>query len=180
MFPVGSYVVYQRQGVCRVEEIGSRFFPRSGQPRQLYYTLSPVFQTGSETIYVPVDGPAYLRPIMTGEEAAACLDALDRLEPDLFSTSKVHLLAAHYQELASGSLEDLLMLLKECTVKQAQAEDRKRHLGQVDERYLRLAERLVYGELAVVLHTSPQEVREQVHSRLAGRQAVPAAALAGA
>ena len=50
MYPVGSLLVYGRNGVCRVREIAPR--PGNGAaPERLYYTLKPLYTT--ETIIIP-------------------------------------------------------------------------------------------------------------------------------
>ena len=166
MFPVGAYVVYQRRGVCQVEEISSRTFPHGDPAQHLYYTLRPLFAPGDETIYLPVESAGCLREVISAEEASACLEKLRQLQPDLFRSPRTHQLAAHYQELAGGSLDQQLALLKECSLKQAEARARHRRLGQVDERFLHLAQDLVYSELAVALCRTPGELQQQVEAEL--------------
>ena len=52
MYPVGSLLVYGRNGVCRVREIATKARQWRG-PERLYYTLKPLYTT--ETIIIPVD-----------------------------------------------------------------------------------------------------------------------------
>ena len=60
----------------------------------------------------------------------------------------------------------MLYLLKECYLKQEQAREHKKKLGLVDQRYLRLAERLVYGEFSVALGVPVEQVKEDVMKRI--------------
>lgn len=50
--------------------------------------------------------------------------------------------------------------------KRRQLSDQNRRLGMVDERFLKQAEQLLYGELAVALRLSPEEVQADVDRRL--------------
>ena len=51
--------------------------------------------------------------------------------------------------------------------KQKQAEAQKRRLGQVDERYRKQAERLLYGELSAALGIPFEEVQPYIARRVA-------------
>ena len=42
MFRIGSYVMYGKRGVCKVEDIGEFFKESMGDSRE-YYKLSPIF-----------------------------------------------------------------------------------------------------------------------------------------
>ena len=70
MYHCGDYIIYGTNGVCKILEIGSPGFPQADKNKQ-YYTLSPIY--GLETIYVPLDTNAYMRPVMSKEEAEALI-----------------------------------------------------------------------------------------------------------
>ena len=55
-------------------------------------------------------------------------------------------------------------------LKQRQAEAQKRRLGMVDERYMKQAERLLYGELSAALDIPYEEVQPYI-ARRAGKDA---------
>ena len=73
MFSVGDKIIYGENGVCTVESIGP--LTMAGAPKEkLYYYLSPLI--GSGTYFAPVDSGAYMRPVMSRDEAEALIDAM--------------------------------------------------------------------------------------------------------
>lgn len=159
-YAVGALVLYGRTGVCRVEGVGTPHFQKSDG--RIYYTLRSVFSTCGELIYVPVD-TASMRPLIGCEEAAGCLALISQLKPEGFHSRKPAELTAHYQEmLTSCRPKDCLLLIKEIYWKQKSA----KKLGQVDARYLKVAERLVCEELAAVLNTEPESIRKRLYSAI--------------
>lgn len=70
MYQKGSCLFYAQAGVCRVVDVGP--LDRIPDARKgLYYTLEVVGEPGR--VFVPVDTAAYLRPVLTCEEARALL-----------------------------------------------------------------------------------------------------------
>lgn len=147
--------------MCRVEGIGTPHFQKDDG--HTYYTLRSVFSTSGELIYVPVDTAASMRPLIGREEAADYLDLVSWLKPKSFDSRKPAELVAHYQEmLTSCQPRDCLLLIKEVYWKQKSL----KKLGQVDARYLKIAERLVCEELAAVLDTKPESIRKRLYSAI--------------
>lgn len=167
MYPVGTSILYGRTGVCRVERIGTPHFQKDDG--QTYYTLRSVFSTSGELIYVPVDTAASMRPLIDREAAADYLGLIPQLKPKSFSSRKPVELIAHYQEmLASCRPKDCLLLIKEVYWKQKSL----KKLGQVDARYLKIAERLVCEELAAVLDTKPESIRKRLYAMIEQEAAI--------
>lgn len=76
-------------------------------------------------------------------------------------------LAAHYQEvLVPDDPESLLLLIKEIYFKEKGLTAHRKKLGQVDSRYLKVAERLVCEEFAVALQTSPESIKKRLYARM--------------
>lgn len=74
-------------------------------------------------------------------------------------------LTAHYRDLlASRKVEDCLLLIKEIYAKQREMARQKKRPGQVDAQYLKLAEKLICEEFAVVLNTTPDLIRERLYA----------------
>lgn len=161
MYEVGTPVLYGRTGVCRVEGIGTPPFQKNDG--HSYYMLRSVFSTSGELIYIPVDTSVSIRPLIDSGEAADCLDLIPRLKPKAFHSKRPAELTAHYQELlASCDLKSCLLLIKEVYFKQKE----QKKLGQVDSRYLKIAERLACEELAAVLGTGPESIRRQLYAAM--------------
>lgn len=161
MFENGSYVVYGKRGVCRVEEVG-KYFLESMRDSRDYYKLTPVFTKG-DTVYIPVENNMYMRKVMTAAEAKACMECIPDVKPDLYRCRQQTQLAAHYQEMMNTyDLRILFSLIKGAYIKKEEAESKNRKMGQVDQRFLRYAEELTYGELAIALETTPEQIKTQV------------------
>ena len=76
-------------------------------------------------------------------------------------------LAQHYQTaVRSHNCQDLIELMMSIYAKQKQAESQKRRLGMVDERYMKQAERLLYGEFAIALELPVEEVQPYIAQRV--------------
>lgn len=165
MYSVGTSVLYGRTGVCRVEGIGTPPFQKSDG--HTYYMLRSVFSTSGELIYIPVDTAVSMRPLINSGEASGYLDLIPQLKPQAFSARRPADLAAHYQELlASCDWKSSLLLIKEVYCKQKEL----KKLGQVDSRYLKIAERLVCEELAAVLGTGPDSIKRRVYAAMEREQ----------
>lgn len=106
-------------------------------------------------------------------QAAQYLELCSQLESCPFSSRKTMDLAAHYRGmLASCKLEDCLLLIKEIYTKQRELASHGKKLGQVDQQYLKLAERLVCEEFSAVLHTTPELVKKQMYAAMRRKTAV--------
>lgn len=160
-YPVGTPVLYGRTGVCRVEGVGTPPFRKNDG--QLYYTLGALFSSSGELIYIPVDASVSMRPLIGGGEAVGYLEQLPQLKPKIPGPRKPADLTAHYQELlASRDLTDCLLLLKEIFLKQKEY----KKLGQIDQRYQKVAERMVCEEFAVALGTAPDAIRKRLYAAM--------------
>ena len=163
MYAIGTSVLYARTGVCRIESIGSAPFQKHDDQR--YYKLRAVFSNSGEYIYIPVDTAVSMRPLIDSGEAADFLKQLPQLKPQHLTFRKPAELAAHYQEmLACGDPESFLLLIKEIYLKGKDLTAQHRKLGQVDARYLKIAERLVCEEFAVALRTEPESIKDRLQS----------------
>lgn len=162
MYEVGTLVLYDKRGVYRVEGVGSP--PVRGTTGD-YYKLLAVFSNSNEIIYIPVDGTAPMRPLISGGEAAHYLELFSRLAPPALRSDKTMEMTAHYQSmLASHKVEDCLLLIKEIHVKQREMVRQKKRLRQTDTQYLKLAEKIICEEFAVVLDTTPDLIRERLYT----------------
>lgn len=82
MFSIGSYVMYGKRGVCKVEDIG-KFFEESMHDSREYYKLSPIFIKGDQ-VYIPVENHVFMREIINSETARKYLDDVAGIEADTF------------------------------------------------------------------------------------------------
>lgn len=165
MFQPGELVVYGATGVCRVEGI-TQAGP-GGQGRS-YYVLTPLQQDG--VIYAPVDSEKVsIRPVISRSEAEALIDWIPSVQAGSCQASTAQALAQRYQSaVRSGSRRELVGMMKFIYAKRVRAEAQRRRLGMVDERYMKQAERLLYGELSAALDIPFEEVEAYIASRVEG------------
>lgn len=163
MYPVGSYILYGKHGVCHVDEVGFPPNHEKGGASRLYYKLSPVFADGNETIFVPVDSSVHIREAVNSDAANQYMQSIPTLEPEVFYSSQPAKLNEHYQKLTDSYDPGVyLTLIKEVYIKRQRANQLHKKLSNIDQRYLAFAEKIVCSEFAIALHTSPETIREQI------------------
>lgn len=169
MFQPGDLIVYGTTGVCRVEAITR---PNAAGPdrNKQYYQLKPLYQDG--VIYTPVDNTKVsVRPVISREEAEALLDLIPTLQAEVYHAPSLQALAQHYQSVMKQlDFRELIELMMSIYAKQQEAVSHKRHLGMLDERYMKQAERLLHGELAVALEIPFEEVPAFIARRVTAAQ----------
>lgn len=165
MFSIGSYVMYGKRGVCKVEDIG-KFFEESMQDGREYYKLTPMFVKGDH-VYIPVENHVFMREVINSETAKKYLDDVAGIKADTFSCRQQTRLADHYKEMMDTyNMDVLLSLIKGIYIKQYQALKKNKKLCQIDQRYLKSAEDIAYGEFAVALSSTPEKIREFVRNEV--------------
>lgn len=170
MFRPGELLVYGSTGVCRVLSIDQRqeFVDGVKQCRS-YYQLKPLHQGG--IIYTPVDnGKVSMRYVISRREAEDLIDAIPTMKPMELRAATTQALTQYYQtSLRKHSCRSLLELTMAIYEKRCRAEAQNRRLGMVDERYMKQAEQLLFGELAAALDIPYEEVRPYIAARLKTR-----------
>ena len=168
MFQAGDLLVYGTTGVCRVLSIDRRQ-ERVGSTRQerLYYQLKPIYQ--GCLIYTPVDNDKVsMRPIISRQEAEDLISEIPTLHPAACRASTTQALTQQYQaSLRQHNCRSLVELAMSIHAKRRQAESQNRRLGMVDERYLKQAEQLLFGELAAALEIPYEAVQPYIADRIA-------------
>jgi len=165
MYKVGDLVVYGNTGVCRVTEIAERS-PKEAGEEQLFYVLKPLYQNC--TIFTPVNNPKVLmRPIITRNEAERLIDMIPAIHAEIYHCRITNKLAEHYNELLKTSdCLDLLKLCKSLYTKKRILEKENRKFGTVDERFMKRAEELLFGELAAALDIDKEQVPAYIAERM--------------
>lgn len=162
MFSKGEKIIYGTTGVCLIEDICEKELIRNR--KALYYILKPLFQQNN-IIYAPVEnGKVAMRSVMTAEEA----DALILKIPEIKKNSVAYSLSQddYRNELSSHQCIDLVKLTTLIYEKKKTAQANKKKLGFVDEKYMRLAESLLFGELAIALDIPYDDVHKYIEQRI--------------
>ena len=162
MFSVGDKIVYGETGVCTVEQIG----PLGGsgsQKDKVYYHLRPLI--GSGTYFTPVDSSAYMRPVMSREEAEALIDSMPGIEPAICQDNRFNHVDAFYRELfKQHSCEALVSIVKGLRCRMAERKTKSTRA----EATMKRAKEILHGELSIALGMDYKEVEPYIHSRIGG------------
>ena len=164
MFEVGQKIIYGGTGVCVVEKIAPLDFGESGKT-ELYYVLRPLYQDG--VIYAPVQATVYMRPILTAQEVNGLNDRIPAIEAKAFYDRSLTTLAAHYEEiLKSHDCHEMLTLTMSLYEKKQQAQRDKKKFGQIDTRFMKRTEELLFGEMAAALDIPVERVPDYIEDRV--------------
>ena len=159
MFSVGEKIIYGENGVCTVSEIGA--LPMDGPGGKVYYHLKPL--VGSGTYFTPIDSAAYMRPVMSREEAEALIDAIPDIEPAICTDSRFNHVDEFYKKLfKEHSCEALVSIVKGLRCRMA---ERKTKSSRA-EATMKRAKEILHGELSVALGMDYKEVEPYILSRI--------------
>lgn len=159
MFCVGDKIVYGENGVCTVEKIAPMDIAGASRDR-LYYYLSPL--VGSGTYFAPVDSAAFMRPVISREEAEALIDIMPSIEPAICNDNRFNHVDAFYRELfKQHTNEALVSIVKGLKARMA---EKKTKSGRA-EATLKRAKDILHGELSVALEMEFDKVEEYIFSR---------------
>lgn len=165
MYKVGDLIIYESTGVCRITDITTR--TPAGKNKEIpYYVLSPLYQDC--TIFAPVNNKKiFMRPIITKSEAERLIDTIPNIHAEAYHNRTLSQLTGHYKaSLETHDCSDLLELCMSIHAKKQFAEKQNRKLGAVDEKFIKLAEDLLYGELAAALDIEKEQVPEYIAGRI--------------
>lgn len=163
MYQIGQQVVYGIHGVCSIVDLEERTVDRK---KISYFVLEPLEQPGTR-YYIPSQNQAALskiRPLMDRQSLQAMLTVENMGDAWISDENKRK---QYYREIINGvdSPALLRMVYALQRHKQAQAEaGRKLHL--CDENFLRDAQRVLSGELSIVLQIPTNEVPAYIQSQL--------------
>lgn len=162
MFHKGEQIIYGSTGVCRVEEIGT---PPGISGTEQYYTLAPVFGTG--TIYIPVDSSVFMRPVLTHKQVDELIERFPTISEESCGGRDMRTLSEFYRSLMqTHQCEDLVHVMKALYTKSRALARQGKRLGSMEEQYKKRAEELLYGKFSVALGIPYQEVEPYITRRL--------------
>lgn len=158
MFEVNDTVVYGKNGVCKVVDIG---VPSIAVGNQKYYTLQPVYKKDT-VIYAPLDNQkVVMREVMTKKEAkefVAEIPSLDSVDAESERTRELF-----YKEmLKSCDCKKLVAMIKTLRERSLEREQKGKKATAIDERYHKMAEDQLFGELGYALEIEPEDVRQYI------------------
>ena len=163
MFQKGEYIVYGHHGICQVEDI-THLNMSGADEKKLYYVLVPVTAKGSR-IYYPADRDnRNARYLMTEEEALSLLREFPSIKTMEIRIDKLRE-DTYKRALYSGDQKTWASLLKTLYERRQDRLVHGKRMASVDERYQKLTEEALYGELAFVLGKTKEELKEALLSQ---------------
>ena len=160
MFSVGDKIIYGENGVCTVEKIAPLDMSGASADK-LYYHLSPLVGTG--TYFTPVDSNAFMRPVISREEAEALIASIDSIEPAICTDTRFNHVDAFYKELfKKHSCEALVSIIKGL---RERMNERKTKSSRA-ETTMKRAKEILHGELAVALEMEIADVEGYIIQRI--------------
>lgn len=160
MFNVGENIVYGSNGVCKVENIGVLDSPGMPQDKE-YYTLCPIYSKGSK-IFTPVDNDKIImRAVLGKDEAQELINNIDSIEALWIADEKSR--ESEYKEaIKACNCKELVKIIKTIYIRMQDRIANGKKITASDEKYFRMAEDRLYGELAVSLDISKEEIKEYI------------------
>lgn len=164
MFEKGQFIIYGTTGVCEIMDITTLDIDGLSKER-LYYVLRPHYQKDGK-IFTPVENRKILmRPVLSEEEAEELIDEIPEIEE--FWTNDDKLREAKYKEaVKSCDCREWIRIIKTLYLRKEERLAEGKKVTIVDERYLKIAEDYLYGELAISLNMPKEDMVEYISGRI--------------
>ena len=160
MFKKGDMVLYGVNGVCEIGDISTVDIPGIDKER-LFYFLYPQDDSKAK-IYVPVDGDtSKMKKLLSNEEALELLKSIPDMEP-LIICDKRKPEDSYKEAVKTGDCRNLVKLIKCIYFRNKERHEEGKKNTAIDERYMKIAENLLYQELGSVLKIPQDQVLEQI------------------
>lgn len=164
MFQAGQLVLYGIHGVCRVVETEERIVDRKCFT---YLVLEPEGQEGARFL-VPTHKEAAiakLRPVLTAQELEALLCSPD-VRRDSWIPEENMRKQTYRSLISSGDRAAQLAMVRTLRNQRTSRVSSGKKFHICDENFLRDAEKLLSGEIALVLGLSPEDAKSYLHRAL--------------
>lgn len=165
MFEIGDKIIYGENGVCTVVKIAPLEM-QGASADKLYYYLTPY--VGSGIYFAPVDSGAYMRPVISRDEAESFILTIPDIEPAICRDSRFNHVEAFYKELfRQHTNEALVALIK--GLKERIGE--KKNKSSRAEATMKRAIDMLHGELSVALGIELGEVEQYIREKIGAENA---------
>lgn len=160
MFKIGDYVAHYKEGVCEITAIGKLDMSCSDKKKE-YYTLKPLYDTGG-TLYTPVTNDRnQIRGVIAAEEARMLIEDMPSIE-ELWIADEKRREAFYKEALLKNECREWIAIIKTSYLRKKKRLSSGKKVINVDDKYLNIAERFLYGELAVALNMTKDEVKDYI------------------
>ncbi|WP_026661897.1 CarD family transcriptional regulator [Butyrivibrio proteoclasticus] len=160
MLNIGECVIYGSHGLCQVREILVPSFLERGKEKQYYMMISAV-DAGS-VLYVPVEGAEdKIREVTGADNAEDLIEDIEEVDEIVLPEGK-KAEPAMLEIIKRNDVEEMMGLVKSLRKIKATREAQGKRFATLNERYLNLAEKLLYTELAYSLETEKETIKRRV------------------
>lgn len=164
MYKVGEFIVYGNEGVCEVEDISNLNIPGINKKKS-YYTLKPMHENGK--IFAPIDTNVFMRPIITYDEIQEIIEKIPFIKEAEYDNKNTRLLQEYYKNLLNThECIDLLTVIANINDKKINSMKSGKKLGQIDEKFMKIAKNLLEDEFSLVLGIPKEEVENYIQDRV--------------
>lgn len=152
MFKIGDYVVHKRD-VCKINKI------RTIKDKD-YYVMNPI-DDQTLIINVPVDDSiCYLRPTLSKKDAIDLINSLHKVK--VIDTTDKMIENQYKLLLQTGKHEDLICIIKTAYLRNDERKKSGKKIGEIDDSYFKLAEKILYNELSISLGKNYDDTKNYV------------------
>ncbi len=160
-------MVHGNSGVCKVEAIQT-MDGIGADKKRTYYTLVPIYSTGSK-LFVPTDSDKVVtRAVMTKNEATELLEEWDKIETLWIENDKKRE-EVYKSALRSCDSRQWVRLIKTSYQRNQSRIKNGKKATTSDERYLHMAEDNLFGELAIPFQMTKGEAEDYFITQIKGR-----------
>lgn len=164
MFEIGDVIIYGTNGVCTVETIGPLDSKMNTKGR-IYYTLKPFYRKESK-IFTPADSEkVIMRPVLKKEEAMKLIAEIKNID-SLWIEDEKGREYAYKEAIHKCDCRELVRIIKTIYRRKESRIAEGKKVTSVDEKYFFMAEDSLYGELAIPLKMTKEEVKDYIIGRM--------------
>ncbi len=164
MFQINDIIIYGSHGVCEITGIEEKNIMGA---KNKYFVLKPI-KSESSTFFVPIDNKNVLskmRKILSEEEINELIDSMPNENANWISNESTRKEKYKYI-LSEGNHTELIKMIKALFFEKKEREANGKRLFASDERFLKDAEQLLYGEFQYVLNLNEDELMKYIFNRI--------------
>lgn len=157
MYSVGELVVHKKYGVCKIINID--FLDSSFNSKEKkYYILKPVYVGGSK-LFIPIDNSCLIRPVTPRNEALKLVEEIEEID-SLWIDNDKNRESFYKKALNQGEVVDWIQIIKTLYQRKQERLSDGKTITSIDNKYLKIAEDFLYGELAVAIGKEKDEMED--------------------
>lgn len=167
MYNKGDYVVKANTGVCVIADIIIKKLTESS-PEKEYYVLIPVDDENAR-LFIPTNQePPNIRAMLSEEEAWALIRAIPDIEISWIENDRMRE-RVYKDAMRSNDPAELVSIIKNMYIRFRERENQGKKATSVDERYFKMAEKLLYTELAKAIGTECDRMQAVIAETIGDR-----------